>query len=495
MIRLKNIDFTYRTGEGAGLRDIRLTVEEGEFVVLCGRSGCGKTTVTRLINGLIPHFYEGELRGEVIVGDLNVTTAHLSRTAESIGSVFQNPRSQFFNVDTTGELAFGCENQAMERSAIRRQINSAVEALSLEELMDRSIFELSGGEKQQIACGSVYAARPQVYVLDEPSSNMDCRAIERLRRILEKLKSMGKTIVVSEHRLYYLMDLADRFLYMDQGRLVRVFSPEELRRTDRETLDELGLRTPGLSQVAYTAASADRAGGKAAPAGDGGAQKAAVEIKDLRCLRRKEETLYIPELSLPEGAVVAVIGENGAGKSTLAESLCGLQRCKGKFLIRGEAMKAKARTRLCYMVMQDVNHQLFCETVEEEIAMGAPQERRKITPDLLQQMNLQGLEDRHPASLSGGQKQRVAICAAVCAGKEILVYDEPTSGLDHDGMKRLCGLIGSTARGSLLTLIITHDLELVMGCCSHVLRLSSGKVREFYPLDEDGVEKAKAYFI
>lgn len=488
MIELKNIHFTYETNKTDGtLKNVNLTVKDGEFVVLCGRSGCGKTTITRIINGLIPHFYEGELSGEAVVNGLDVAKAELSETAEIIGSVFQNPRSQFFNVDTTGELAFGCENQNLPREEIRRRIKDASEQFRLQNLMDRSIFELSGGEKQQIACGSIYAAGPDVYVLDEPSSNMDVGAICRLKEILKNLKEMGKTIVVSEHRLYYLMELADRFLYMENGEITRSLSPDEIADMGEEERKKLGLRVPCLSEVTYQAKPYETEVGKE--------QTPALEASDLTCVKDGMPILAIDKISISAHAVVAVIGENGAGKSTLAESLCGLQKSRGNVKLGGRSMTAKERVRHCYMVMQDVNHQLFCESVEEEIKMGASKAGKERLPGLLTQMDLEEYADRHPATLSSGQKQRVAICAATSAEKEIILYDEPTSGLDYEGMARLGSLIEQQRGDRLATLIITHDYELVMRCCTHVLHMEDGRVRSFYALDEDGIDRAKRFFM
>ena len=182
MIRFEDVSFHYggQRGTGEGVDHLNFQVAPGELVVFVGRSGCGKTTVTRLINGLAPHFYEGFAEGSVYVNGLCVSTSGFSEVSTLVGSVFQNPKSQFFNVDTTGELAFGCENQALPRKEIQSRVAKACEDMKLHPLMDRNIFDLSGGEKQQIACGSAYAAQPQVYVLDEPSSNLDRKAIRRL---------------------------------------------------------------------------------------------------------------------------------------------------------------------------------------------------------------------------------------------------------------------------------------------------------------------------
>lgn len=487
MIEIKNVSYRYHSKEETNaLNDICLNIETGEFVVFCGRSGCGKTTVTRLINGLIPNFYEGDLTGEVIVNGLEVSSADLSSASTVIGSVFQNPGSQFFNVDTTGELAFGCENQALDRSVIKERIDMTVRELSLEQLLDRSIFDLSGGEKQQIACGSVYAAKPVVYVLDEPSSNLDRKAIERLKKILEKLKNQGNTVVISEHRLYYLVELVDRFIYMADGRIEREFTSRQLISMKATELSSMGLRNYDLGKVDYELSKLTE---------ESDFSNIAMKIEDLTVIRGKKQILRIGELELPDSAIIAVIGENGVGKSTFIQAVSGLIKMKGKIWIDKRRVSGKHRTRLSFVVMQDVNNQLFCEDVLEEITLNLKKEEKEGVEEILDKLALSEYKTRHPATLSGGQKQRVAVASAICAGKKIIFYDEPTSGLDYDAMKRFCDLIITNRTNQMMNFIITHDLELIMGCCTHVLHLDSGLVKEFYLLDSSGVEKVKEFFI
>ena len=488
MIELKHVNYKYPSGGNENsLTDFNLQIEKGEFVVLCGESGCGKTTVTRLINGLIPHFHEGTLTGEVTIDSVDVTKSELSQTAKIVGSVFQNPKSQFFNVDTDGELAFGCENMALTREETKKNVMRSVQAFALEEFLGRNIFHLSGGEKQQIACGSVYATNPQVYVLDEPSSNMDVAAIKRLQKILETLKNEGHTIIISEHRLYYLMELTDRFIYIQNGNAVQDFSPQEIAEMADQKRMKLGLRTPDQSRVLYT--------GDGEVFQDKSEADPAIQLNRLRCLRGKREILSVSELEIPRHSVTAIIGENGAGKSTLIELLSGFLKHKGTVLINGNNIKREHRTKCSYTVMQDVNRQLFCSSVQEEILLGLSEDKEQLANDILENMGLSKYKERHPASLSGGQKQRVAICAAIAAKKDFLFYDEPTSGLDFNGMNRLCSLIRLNAESTIATLVITHDLELIMGCCTHVLHLDKGKVVDFYSLNSGGVGKVKSYFI
>lgn len=486
MIRIDHATFRYlgENGCGDGVEDIDLRIETGEFVVLIGESGCGKTTVTRMINGLAPHFYEGELSGEVRIDDLCVSTAELADTARIVGNVFQNPKSQFFNVDTTGELVFGCENQGMPPRVLRERLDTAVRDLKLEALLDRSLFELSGGEKQQIACGSAYAQDPQVFVMDEPSSNLDKKAMRRLHAILRVMKDEGRTIVLSEHRLHYLMDLADRFVYLRDGRIDCEFTASELKALTDAELSSLGLRCTDLSSIEPPASlfTTRRA------------EHPVIEAIDLSCSRGSTRILDIDRMALPHGSVVAFIGDNGSGKTTLAESLCGLARADGSVAYDGAFLSSKERTRASFMVMQDVNRQLFSESVLDEVMLGgAVQEAR--AREVLDALGLGPYAQRHPASLSGGQKQRVAVASAICAEKDVLFYDEPTSGLDRRGMERFGRLVDDTKSRVACSVVITHDPELIMQCCTHVLHVRNGRVQAFYPLDAEGVERVRGYFL
>ena len=251
MIKIDHISFSYgeENENTGGVRDIDLNIEDGQFVVLCGESGCGKTTVTRLINGLIPHYYEGKMTGEVWVNGAKVSEQPLYDTAAVVGSVFQNPRSQFFNVDTTSEITFGCENLGQPEKDIRERLAKTVRDFRLEKLMDRNIFHLSGGEKQKLACAGVSIMEPDVLVMDEPSSNLDAASILDLRKILAFWKSQGKTIIVSEHRLYYLRGLADRFIYLADGQVSHDYSAAEFEQLTEQQRSDMGLRTFALGRL------------------------------------------------------------------------------------------------------------------------------------------------------------------------------------------------------------------------------------------------------
>lgn len=485
MINIKNVNFSYDKEDSSKncLRNINLKVEKGEFVVLCGKSGCGKTSITRLINGLIPHFHEGNLTGEVRVNGENICNLSLVQISRIVGSVFQNPRSQFFNVDTTSELAFGCENLAMPVNDIVERISKSTEVFKLHSLINRSIFELSGGEKQRIACASVYATLPEVFLLDEPSSNLDSVSIENLKDVLKILKSMGKTILISEHRLYYLRDLANRFIYMENGSICRDYSNVEMRELHPEDLAKKGLRTLNLNQISKEVFKAKE-------------ENAYFDFKNIMCQRGKKEVLNISKLQIPKGEIVGVIGKNGAGKSTFVSCFSGILKHKGKIFFDGKVIKGKGRLLRSYMVMQDVNHQLFCESVYDELGLNTMDGRKEMISKILEEMNLQKYKDVHPLSLSGGEKQRVAIGSAICSGKELLFYDEPTSGLDFLSMNATCSIIQEANKNALLSMVITHDLEFLLRCCTSVLHIEDGTVKEYYSLKEaDSIAKVKNYFI
>ena len=484
MIEIKNVSFFYAQGQKEnGLQDINLAILPGEVILLCGESGCGKTTLTRLLNGLIPNYYEGELTGEVLINGHTVNELPLYKTSELVGSVFQNPRSQFFNVDTTSELAFGCENKGLPEAEIKARIDETVSDLKIESLMNRSIFKLSGGEKQKIACASVSACRPEIFVLDEPSSNLDTSATRDLRELIAVWKEKGRTIIIAEHRLYYLRELADRIVYMKNGRIEKEFTAETVKKMSDTELSFMGLRPLHLdAHKKSEAVLSDE-------------QDTLTISNFIFSYKGQPPAIDISSLSLPTGSVVAIIGPNGAGKSTFARCLCGLNKqCNGTITLHGRICKNRQRLKYCYMVMQDVNHQLFTESVLDEVLLGMEKPDPQEADDILAALDLLQFREKHPMSLSGGQKQRVAIASAVSSGKEIIVFDEPTSGLDLKHMREVSENIKKLQKAGKTLLVISHDLEFILQCCTWVLYLMQGQVQDLYQLNENGQNKVISFF-
>lgn len=242
MIDAKNCTFYYQNSKLPALSDLNLQINPGECVILVGKSGCGKTTLTRLLNGLAPTFFYGELNGSCNTFGLNAGDASIEDYVPFVGSVFQNPKTQYFNVDTTAELAFPCENTGMPAAEIQKRVQDCVADFGLEHLLDRSIFKLSGGEKQRIAFAAACMLNPKLLVLDEPTSNLDYQAISELHDMIAKKKTEGTTIIIAEHRLAWIADLADRFCYFDNGTLTGQWSAEKFKALPIEKIQEMGLR-------------------------------------------------------------------------------------------------------------------------------------------------------------------------------------------------------------------------------------------------------------
>lgn len=483
MISFQNVTYSYQeSGEPKSLDSINLEVKDGECILLCGKSGCGKTTITRLLNGMIPNFYEGKLQGNVMVDGKNLFDLPMYEISKRVGSVFQNPRTQFYTVNTTSEIAFGCENLGMEPQEIAERVKQTAKDLQIEYLLNRNIFNLSGGEKQIIAFASIYAMSPQIYVLDEPSSNLDIQAIEKVRKILSLLKQQGKTVIIAEHRTYYLKDLIDRAIYMEDGKVVGEYTMAELARLTYEERVNSGIRTVDLLSYPITAHHARSSGHT-------------IELKDIHCFYGQTEALSIPKLSIPSGRITAIIGTNGAGKSTFVSCMCGLmKKTKGTFLLDGKKQSAKEQVRDSYLVMQEVNHQLFSDSVREEIVLGSGESSENSLQEIMTALDISALSERHPMTLSGGQKQRVIIASAMFCGKKILYFDEPTSGLDFSHMIQTCQLLKQLQKEDVFLFIITHDYELIASVCDSVIHVENGQVQEQYLLDSVGTEKLKAFF-
>ena len=418
--------------------------------------------LNRMPMGTLLDTPSGQLKDILVdrVEGLETPLAHL------LPEMSANPRSQFFNVDTTGEIAFGCENIGLPKEEIYRRIGQVTGELKIQKLLDRSLFALSGGEKQKIACASVSAMEPDIFVLDEPSSNLDVATIADLKQVVAKWKAMGKTVIVAEHRLYYLMDIADRVIYLKNGRIEQDMSAAAFGRLGVEQLQSMGLRSLHPANFSKVPATSLGSG--------------SIEIRNFLFFYGKMEAMNIPQLSVPQGAIVGILGDNGAGKTTFAKCLCGLEKsAKGTLQIGQETLGAKQRIKKCYMVMQDVNHQLFTESVSDEILLSMQgedeQANKKQTEEILKSLNLLEYQELHPMSLSGGQKQRVAIGSAIASDKEILVFDEPTSGLDYHHMLEVAGNLQRLSDMGKTLFIITHDPELIAKCCNYFVFIEHGK--------------------
>ena len=460
MIKFENVNVTMQ-GKRI-LSDINLEIQDGQFVLICGESGCGKTTMTKLINGLIPHFVRDvSVDGTITVCGKNVAEMPIYEIAELVGSVFQNPRTQFFYTNSNAEMAFGLENRGVEPEYIRKRIKNTINELDIEKLEDRDVFSMSGGEKQLLAFASVYAMNPQIYVLDEPSANLDIAAMEKLSERMKVIKEKGHTVVVAEHRLAWIQKFADRIIYMKEGRIEQEFTSDEFKALSDLKRKQMGLRSIVPEQIQI-------------PEITGNSEDAVLQICNLSCKRKKQMIFQNISLSARAGDIIGITGKNGAGKSTFCNCLCGLLKPKGgEILYQGKKLSEKARTKLFGMVMQEVNHQLFSDSVKNECLLANEEASEQEIRKLLEKFDLEEYAEYHPMILSGGQRQRLAICQAVMGEKKLLIFDEPTSGLDFRHMCQVEKLMKQLSEEKYIIIVATHDYEFLNRACKRYIRINS----------------------
>lgn len=460
MIEINNLSFKYKSQSNHSLKDINIKIKKGECILLCGRSGCGKSTLLKLINGIIPEFYDGEISGSVMVNGMNTFTTPIYELSKNVGSVFQNPKTQFYTTNTTDEIAFGLENFGIKREVINKRLIEVEKELKLEHLMNRNIFELSGGEKQKIAIASIYALNPEIYVLDEPSSSLDIKTMNELSHIITKLKSIGKTIVIAEHRLWYLKDIVDRAIYIEDGKIIKEYSIDEI-----DNLREAERMRTGLRHTNYKSV-------KAYVPSETVCNENLLKVENLIFRKSAKTILHIDNLKFHYGNIIGIIGENGIGKSTFAKIVCGLYReSKGEFLKKNKRFSSRSRLKESLLIMQEVNCQLFTDSVYDELLLTSKTKDKNVIDDWIDDMDLKNISERNPHTLSGGQKQRVIILSALLSDKEILFFDEPTSGLDYRNMMIVAKNIKKVKEENRLILIISHDTEFLESVCDTVINL------------------------
>jgi len=462
IIESKDVSFQYLHTEDPFLKEVNLEVQAGECILICGASGSGKSTFSRLINGISPNYLEGDLNGEMHTANLKAGVADIEEYVPVVGSVFQNPKTQHFTVDTTSELAFPLENRGEEPEYIREQVKEKASAFEINHLLNRNIFKLSGGEKQQIAFVSANMLEPSVLVLDEVTSNLDQEAITRIQQMVRQLKERNMTIVILEHRLSWTKDLVDRYILFDEGSIQKEWKAAEFQQFTNKELHFLGLRSMDLSE------HKEKISNKIIPSEQ--SEQGILQTKDLSIGYSNQPILSRLNLELVPGEIIGLMGSNGTGKSTLASTLTGLQPpISGNILWKNKKISSKQLIQKSFLVMQDMNYQLFSDSVKEEVLLGA--KHAEYLEEVLDALNLTPYIDRHPMSLSEGQKQRVAIASALLSGKEIIIFDEPTSGLDYLHMKRFGKLLRRLKSSDAVIIVITHDEELAAEWCDSIIHL------------------------
>lgn len=474
-IKINNIGFAYH-GNDKRLVDIDLDIIRGECLAVIGRSGCGKSTLTRVINGLIPSFYQGDLSGDVLIDNKSLRKLETWEISILVGNVFQDPRSQFFANEVAGEIAFGCENLGLNHYEIVDRVQKSAKEMDVLGLLNKSIYTLSYGMRQRVAICSAKAMQPDIYIFDEPSANLDLKSTYQFGKMIQKLKDEGKTIIIVEHRLFYLSSLADRYIFMVDGKIKKNFSSNEFKALSSKELNGMGLRSLNFEDVAlenFTDKTYQ--------------YNKNFSVNNISKKYGKNLLLSNINFKFDSNEIIALIGPNGVGKSTLGKICSGLQQeTTGKILLEDKEIKRKRRLEKIWYIPQDLDSQLFGEDLVDELVTGLKDKEKYVekAEGILKQLGLYELKNQHPSTLSGGQKQRLVLGVAMMRNISVVILDEPTSGLDYGSMEQVSKLIKSQRDLGTKFLIISHDIEFIAKISERIIKIQNGRIVEDYYLTD-----------
>ena len=462
MLEFKDVSFTYKNSNNKVLDRVNFKINKGECILLTGVSGSGKSTLIHLMNGLIPTLYEGQLEGEILFNNKDLKDIESYDISKNIGYVSQDPRGHFFTTNTTSELVFSMENYGIPFNEIKKKYSELVNLLELEKLVDKNIIYISSGERQKIAIGCSLSLEPEIIILDEPSSNLDFHMTKKLKQLIEKLKTKGYTIIIAEHRMYYIQDLIDRVFVINNGKVM------EKTISDLKSNNEVPLRSLDIFNLELENISCKN-------------KELLMEINNItykNILTNITTTVY-------KGDVIGLIGKNGVGKTTLLRLLSNIMKPnKGKVV--GKVVP--------FLVMQDMDYQFFTESVESEMKFGSADNDLEKINSLLMKLGLTEFKDKIPFELSGGQKQRLLIAISALANVNLLMFDEPTSGLDYVNMTKVSSILKDLSKNSAL-IVATHDIEFLYKTCNRVVYLDDKVIKEDFYLNLENKKKVNNIFI
>lgn len=497
---IENLSFKYRERPEYALREVSLALRPGEVLLVAGTSGCGKTTLIRCINGLIPRSYKGQLEGRIVLNGVDVHNYSLAQLAQTVGTLLQDPEKQILGARVNAEVAFGPENLGLPREEVAARVDEALNRLSIPDLADRETFLLSGGEKQKSALAGLLAMRPSILLLDEPLASLDPASAREALALFRKLADEGATILLVEHRIEdALLTRPDRVMYLEEGVVKYLGPPEGLAAS--VNWREIKLPAPQVMRLV-------RESGQTLPPTPAKNHQApattpAIVFENVSFgYGDGPNILHNISLSIQPGEVVALLGPNGVGKSTLIKHAIGLVKPRqGRVLVEGRDTRERSVAQIARILgfaFQSPTHMLFAPTVNEELAFG-PQnlgyrksEVAESVAESLKTLNLNGLESYAPMSLSFGQQKRVTIACVVAMKSKILVLDEPTAGQDFGNyISFMDGILGGKKDGSEAVvskfeavLFITHDLDLAIMYASRVLLMGEGRIAADGPPEE-----------
>jgi len=493
---IENLSFQYRTRPEPAIENISFELKPGEMILIAGSSGCGKTTLARCINGLIPRSYRGKREGNVLLHEKDISEMQIADVSQIVGTLLQDPERQIVASNVYNEIAFGPENLGLPREEILARVESALERLKIEYLRERETFNLSGGEKQKVALAGLLTMNPSILLLDEPLASLDPASAYEALEVFRSLADEGKTVVLIEHRVEdAIFAKPDRLLYMEAGQ-VKYLGPIDNLPTEIDhhevklpaewvvrRVRQMGEQvektesTPGVESDALTGEAVSKRG----------EPLVVFENVDFRYSDETPLILQNVNLQIQRGDLVGILGPNGAGKSTLVKHAIGLLKpTNGRVLVEGRdtrSMSVAQIARVLGYVFQSPTHMLFAPTVREELEFG-PRNldfeidvMQKTVVESVSTVNLNGLEEYPPLGLSFGQQKRTTIAAVLAMQSKIMIMDEPTAGQDYANythfMDAMCKPVNGTqslvAANFAATLFITHDLDLAVTYANRVL--------------------------
>jgi energy-coupling factor transport system ATP-binding protein len=482
---VENLSFRYRDRQGAAIHDISFSANAGEILLIAGASGCGKTTLIRSINGLIPRSYKGEVSGRILVHGEDTAVMKLSTISQKVGTVLQDPERQILGTKVLNEVAFGLENLGLSREEIYARVDEALAHLKITHLRGRDTFLLSGGEKQKVALAGVLAMRPSILLLDEPLASLDPASAAETLDAVRALADEGMTVLMVEHRVEDVLRIhPERVMYMSEGRVRYLGDVKGLS----QVVNYREVKLPAEDIVERARQDPAPAAIRVLPGA------AALPVREEALVRFEQvafgyetgvEILHGIDLEIKRGDVIAVLGPNGAGKTTFVKHAIGLLKPRsGRVLVNGrdtkEASVAEIAATLGY-VFQSPSHMLFAPTVREELAFGPTNlkhpkdEIEKEVQEALRIVNLSDKEEDPPLALSFGQQKRVSIAAILAMRSRILVMDEPTAGQDYQNyMSFMDSILQMPAFEAIL--FITHDVDLAVIYANRVLMIADGRL-------------------
>ncbi len=510
MIEFSNFSFRYGDAADWALSDINVSINDGEFVLVSGPSGGGKSSFCRCINGLIPHFHGGIIAGEVKVNGLGIRTHTSRELAKYVGMTFQDPENQLTATDVEREIVFGMENLGFDRKLMSKRLEESLDAIGIPHLRHRTIPELSGGEKQKVAIAAVLALHPRILVMDEPTSELDPKGADEVLSVVQRLNDeLGLTVVLVEHRLERVIHLVDRIILIHQGRIISDGRPRDV--LSRPEPARIGIGVPPLISLANQLRKSGHP-----------VDTVPLTVKEGRAIFDKvfrnadikplfheavprngaapiirtqnlwyaydagNTALRRIELDIHPGEIVAIMGRNASGKSTFLRHLNGLLKpTRGEIQIDGVNTRRASVAQLARtvgLVFQNPDDHLFADTVEQEIGLtmknlGWEKEaiEQRVTK-LLAQFGLERYRKQYPRYLSGGEKQRVALASTIAPRPRILALDEPTRGMDHGLKQELMIFLRRYCAEGNTVVLVSHDVETVAEYSDRVILMSEGQV-------------------